>query len=1273
MATDIRPEPVQEQREAIDDRERDLFLSAGAGTGKTTVLVQRYCDVVCAVEGPDAGTPVDGILAFTFTDRAAAELRARIRSELQRRAWEEREGGRAARLRALARDVETGWISTIHSFCQRLLASHPLAAGLDPYFTVLDEAEASRLAARAFDSAFERFAATAGDEGFELAAAFRPSGLRDVVRIAHDELRSRGHERPELPEAGRPDVGAAVREVREAAEAALAATAGATNPQAEPHRDCMAEAAALDLGLDPSEEQVAALAFSSKATAFRCPEVERYTRAVAALGSRVVEARLAHHYECLRELLVCFAAEYAAAKDARAALDFEDLQLSARRLLASRSDLRRRYQRRFRHLMVDEFQDTNELQLSLVRLLHLEAEAEQNRLFTVGDEFQSIYSFRHADLEVFRRVGRATARRPGERATHRRLRANFRSRPEVLGLVNRLGSELLGPDYEPLRAGVPLPPAAEESPAEDSSGVEVLVTDRDGWEERISELDVSPDERAQPWRVAEARFLAARLRELADGGFPAGDMVVLLRAFTHVDAYEEALAAQGLDPYVAGGRGYWSRQQVADVRALLGAIANPLDDFALYGTLASPCCGVSPDTLWLIARAAAGRPAWSVVGQLFGAPHGDEAGAAVEPGAGAWLSEARSWVEQVPDPDAAALRELVAVLEELRRDAPRLGLETLIDRAITDTGCDLALLAKPGGRRRMANVRKLMRLARGFEADRGPDLRAFLDSIEEVSEEGDREAEAALQAEHHTGVRLMTVHAAKGLEFPLVAVADLGRGLGGGFPPALRLRPEPVDELEADEQGGSAPAIRVGLRLARLGMTSRRIFDYDRLQQLSDEETAAEERRILHVAATRAQRRLILSGACSLDRLDAEARRPLGALLPKVIAALGWDGEADSVEVAAPEGQGGVPKAVTVPVRVRRPGDGAVAVQPAAAATGAAPATGRPSASTGSSLPDPELRPPAAADGPPVTRVSYSSLSLYERCGYRFYAERVLGMRPRPPGAQVEHPATPFWPRGPEGERASVDAGGQLSLGDLPTAPPLAEVDSDVDDLSHRYARGTVVHELLEWSARNGWAAPPEGRVEELLRGEDIEPTPAESRRVSELVRGFVDSPLRRELTGAARLLAEAPFAFRLGPLIVRGEIDLLADLGTEVAVVDYKSDRLADHDPGELLERYETQRRIYALAALRRYGRPVRVVYVFLERPEEPLAARFEAGDAPALTAQLESAVRDIVGGRFRVTERPERSLCFDCPARERLCIHPPALTMRDPARAAPADTVAG
>ena len=336
----------------------------------------------------------------------------------------------------------------------------------------------------------------------------------------------------------------------------------------------------------------------------RLPDPGAPVRSVKSSGETTeltgAEAALAADgFAALRSLLDSYHGHYERLKAERSGADFEDLELRALELLQSPGTVSAAWRERFEHLMVDEFQDTNGVQLALIDALR----GPQTRLFVVGDEFQSIYRFRHADLAVFRGRRREASRDQG--TMERPLRGNFRSAPQVLAAVNFAGSALLG-DFAPLEAGRARTggPPGGRRPSCCSPMSRTSRPGPTGWRAEGIELDPPPIGEGSPAYVAEARFLAHRLRELADAGVPRGDMVVLLRAFTHVDAYEEALERAGLAPYVVGGRGYWSQQQVEDALRLLGVVANPLDDELLFGALASPACGVSPDALWLLRQAA---------------------------------------------------------------------------------------------------------------------------------------------------------------------------------------------------------------------------------------------------------------------------------------------------------------------------------------------------------------------------------------------------------------------------------------------------------------------------------------------------------------------------------------------------------------------------------------------------------------------------------------------------------------------------------------------
>ncbi|MGI8631728.1 MAG: UvrD-helicase domain-containing protein, partial [Solirubrobacterales bacterium] len=927
-----RPSPTPEQRAAVETRDRHVLLEAGAGTGKTSALVDRFCASVL-----DDEVPVGRICAFTFTDRAAGEMRDRIRIRLRSLANEAQaseDHERAAELRTHVRAMEGAWISSIHGFCRRLLSSHPVAAGLDPRFRVLDPSEADRLAARAFEQALQDAVDTHGDDAVQLAAAFRVEGLQAMVRSAYSELRSRGERHPRLPEPSASDPGPCLANLASSAREALAEITELSNTAAEGWRGCIRRSIAIAERADgPEGLEMAELdgcVVTSKAKTFQGMAAQGWKDALDATIRCVAEATHEGRYRALQALVAAYSERYEEAKGRRGALDFEDLQLDAVGLLRTVPSVATRWQERFDHLLVDEFQDTNELQLSLIEQLAGPA----TRRFVVGDEFQSIYGFRNADIEVFR-----SQRRRAEAAedwTKLALRGNFRSHPDILAVVNALGTASLD-GFAPLTAGRE---PTEPAPGPTGPRVEMLVTDLAGWRDEDVRDAAGSDLDAPATRIAEARALAERLRELHDEGVPRQDMVVLLRAFAgSVDAYEDALERYGLDPYVVGGRGYWSHQQVTDTLNLLGVVANPLDDKALAGTLASPAVSVTPDTLWLLRRAAGSAPLWEMIDRWV-APDADGESAApvaaeaLAPGDGSapQLSldlpaaggdgpgidadadrrrEQQRWTGEILDADRERLVTFAARLRDLRARAATLSLERLVDETVSAFDYDLALLSKAAGARRMANVRKLGRLAREYEEHEGHDLRGFLDEAAERTER-DVEGEAATQAENHDGVRILTVHAAKGLEFAVVAVAELGRGLlSGGSPPALR--------FGTPAAGSSAP--RVGVKMARLGRDGIALYDFEPLSDEAKEMESAEERRLAYVAATRAEQRLLLSGTAKLEPdIAIEPRTPIMARLAVALDVALSDPPA-TVQAPAPAPREGIEAefaSATVAIRVNR-------------------------------------------------------------------------------------------------------------------------------------------------------------------------------------------------------------------------------------------------------------------------------------------------------------------------------------------------------------------
>ena len=483
--------PTPEQAAAIGSRGRRVLIEAGAGTGKTGVMVDRYCRLAC-----DEGVALDAILAFTFTEKAAAELRQRIRAELSSRA-----ANGSERARLLLGEIGGAWVMTIHGFCSRLLAGHPAATGIDPRFRVLDAPEAERAAREGFDEALGEFLAGRDESREAIVATFGIDGLRALVNGAHAELRSRGVAAPALPDPPQSDPAAATRRAAEAA----AAVAEELKP-GDARRETAERAVAMfnaATGKLPRLEELVALRTGSTAK-----NMAEYREAVEAAIARVAEeGEGGEAYRHLATLLELFSRRFEEAKRRRAGVDFEDLQILAARLL-EQTEIGEAYRARFRHLMVDEFQDTNGLQLRLIEALH----GPRTELMVVGDEFQSIYGFRHADLDVFREQRRLIEADPDGEAME--LSGNFRSQPELIGAVNALGDALLGESFRPLRVGAARPP----DPPGESPAVELLLTARDGWDGEGIELEPAIDDRTPLNCLAEARFVAARLRALIGAG-----------------------------------------------------------------------------------------------------------------------------------------------------------------------------------------------------------------------------------------------------------------------------------------------------------------------------------------------------------------------------------------------------------------------------------------------------------------------------------------------------------------------------------------------------------------------------------------------------------------------------------------------------------------------------------------------------------------------------------------------------------------------------------
>ena len=668
---------TDEQLRAIERREGDLLLDAGAGSGKTSVLVERFARAVI-----HDGLEVSSILAITFTDKAAAELRDRIRARL-------RELGATDQARA----TEGAFISTIHGFCTRVLRAGALAAGLDPSFVVLDRDQSELLAVAAFEDALQGLEGPSG--GVELIADYGAAALRDAILAVYGQLRSQGQRTPRLPPCPPPPGPEATAELQRAALAAASELAAIEQPGTNVVEACrrLERCRELLAGAEPWPGELYALKLPGNGAALSTDACIAIGEALAAYRAACAARAAGPVRDRLDTLLAAFGDQYRERKQAVSGLDFEDLELApdARAAAQPRGVARALCTA----LCADHGRpapgDQPGVQLELI-----ESIASAN-LFTVGDAQQlvdlSLPARRRGAVRTPRRAaGGVRAARdaadgvssaPGRRFWARKLNAAFQTQ--------------LGERFKPLVAGR----GADERCAGGDPLVELLLVDKGAdWE--LEGL-------ASPWRLAEARALADRLARLVADGTSPGQIVVLTRATTDMRVDERALEQRGLPTYVIGGRGYALHPQVLDVVAYLRVLANPLDEQSLYTVLCSPLVGVSFDALVVLAGVA--REQDRDPSEVLREP-GDE-------------------LDGLAGEDRRALSEFQSWFGPQRARAPRRGLETLMtppcSRPVTTWRCWPCRAAGAG----CANVRKLMRLAREYQREHGPDLHGFLALVAE--------------------------------------------------------------------------------------------------------------------------------------------------------------------------------------------------------------------------------------------------------------------------------------------------------------------------------------------------------------------------------------------------------------------------------------------------------------------------------------------------------------------------------------------------------------
>jgi ATP-dependent exoDNAse (exonuclease V) beta subunit len=920
--------------------DRATAVSAGAGSGKTTALVE-LC--VRLLSGEATGTPLDpgAIAAITFTEKAAEELVVRLRAAVAERARE------AASLAPAPGDTQA-WLDrlhgvdrmaagTIHGFCGRLLREHAPEAGLDPEFTVVDEERAAAWLAAAARAAVVAALDAGRPEARILAAglgATARGGLAGAVTELVRARATRGDAGP-LPTAAADPVqvraawerlGAAAGDLlalarasgtrgaaqllEQVARAWVALEGSARGAEAEP--DAPARLEALEeathgprLGKADDRVREARDAVRERARELSLLEAER-------LGApqRAELARLVEDAE----------ARYRARKRGANAVDFDDLLVLARDLLARDGALRAELRTRFGALLVDEYQDVNGLQQTIFDLLAGPGEPAGPLPVAVGDLKQSIYRFRGADVSVFARLVRRLGGGEG-RVLH--LTENHRSVPAVLDLVNEVSARSMVPS-----AGAP--PRDDEIRFADED--RLLPRRAEGARPACEVLVDAGNGSAAERRLREADAIVRRIRAIVSGTAgvlvaPRGeaprrpryrDVAILFRRLTQIGTYERALRAAGIPYRLARGGGFYQAPEVRDVGELLATLFDPQDALGWAAVLRSPMCAISDGALVLLARGGLPR-----LGRMTGEELRRELGGA----------------SGIDEEEWSRLDRFLAAWRDLRALRDRLPLADLVARAVAALDLDAALLAGPDGERRAVNLEKAIRLAARFEADGGRSVE-LARHLRALAARPPREPEAELGAED--AVAILSVHQAKGLEWPIVLVPDLGAAARNDGRRAL-----------LDGEGRLCAALYDAPSEEHLDTAS-----LVRAREADRRAASAESRRLLYVALTRARDRLVLSGEASRGET--------------------WRGLVEAALEARPD------LAVRVPIEEAGTFAAGAPLPPAETLAEAAPAPAT----------APRLAPPPRLA---AVRVAVTDLAEYARCPRRHHLARVLRV-PEPRG-----------------------------------------------------------------------------------------------------------------------------------------------------------------------------------------------------------------------------------------------------------------------------------
>ncbi len=1134
---------TEEQRKGIEIIDRDVCVTAGAGSGKTHVLVERFINLVVSHR-----VPLTEILTITFTEKAANEMKERVANRFEALGMEKER-----------QDVEFAYLSTIDSFCTRLLRENAIEAGVNPQFGVLDEYESTYLLRLMIEktltdwqeikaSDFETLMNEICCKDFtnsviKLISKIRSTGasvenviLKEVAPVdlnnAHNKLFECLNQIEILGQGLKPS---ATKVMVDKVISLLNTLKNANASEFDFHHLQILEDASELIKLTSKGEIKNQLSFLRNEL---IPTLQELVGERCASKSKTV----------LKKFLVEVMNKYSREKRKLSLLDFADLEEKAKRLLESAPDIRNEMKGKFKYILVDEFQDTNSLQKSIIDLLRSE-----NNLFVVGDEKQSIYGFRNADVQVFINHKNETKSRNGELI---QLNKTFRSRPEIVDFVNlnfaRIWneSECFGTKYEDLVAG-------STFEGKDNPSLELILT---------------TDEDVNKRRELEANAIAQRIHDIVENGelritslsnsskgrnISYGDFALLFRSTTDIKVFERALVEFDVPFYVVRGRGFYHTREVTDILNFLKVINNPRDEINLAAVLRSPIVGLNDEALfWL-----------SYYAKIQSASKGKKRQS---------LITALKDVEKMNELDTEhknRILKFIELLEELRTKNSRNSVWTVVDEILEKTAYDTKILIELNGKQKFANLRKISELTRSFEKRDLFEAEDFFRIVDDLKLMEIREPEAPTDIEEGDVVKLMTIHAAKGLEFPVVIVPDIGKK-----------RTNRGNDFIFSVQDGISFTIKNPLTgVEETPLSYNQITKQMKLKE--NREAAC----LFYVAMTRAKEHLILSGSVGKN---------IGEWLKYVVENLNINTDLSLNPEIVSFGENGNKIKFVSDVRIKE--NEKSVFQRILARNREQILKGQ---TVKTSIDDKLVHVGEEAlsrihrIAKPVVKNDYiytvSEILTYNICPRQYYFKYYLGL--------------------PE---------------EIPKILPVGE-DEDLlrrDEFGMPgHELGNIVHNILSsYDFCKGWHGQTRLSVPQTI-------SESASALISGWIESFSASKIGERIKASQRIERELPFIFNYKGNLIKGRIDLVFGNG-DYTILDYKSNNIGKKEIEAHVKHYELQMQLYANALEAIYDYPPKEAVLYFLVPGIAVSVDISKGTMAKMQENLDTFFTTAKKGEFPI-----------------------------------------